>query len=358
MLTPILVASDLLADFVAGKEAEQFLELIRKSVLKGTDLVQQIVAFAKGSGDAKTLIDLKEFGEESLALLKRTFPRNVVFEFQVDPNIRAAYGNKTQLHQVLLNLCVNARDAMPSGGKVRVTVEEETRNDSPETGEVFEAPHRFVLLQVQDNGCGIAKENIGKLFSPFFTTKKAGQGTGLGLPTVHNIIKAHQGFITVHSELGKGTRFKVYLPAGLPSESAALRETAHLRGDGEAVMLVGVDSSVVQLMRTALESHNYKVITAYNGHDAIALAEKLRREGIGLRVLVAETHISRGSVMEVIEKLRTLCPEIGTICTVGEGLFGTEHPQVDRILRKPFSTRDLLDAVAYSLLLHKRAVAA
>lgn len=357
MLTPILVASDLLSDFVSGPEAEQFLELIRKSVVKGTDLVQQIVAFAKGSGDVKTLIDLKEFGEESLALVKRTFPRNVKVEFEVEPNVRAGYGNKTQLHQVLLNLCVNARDAMPSGGTVKVRIGEETKTHSPEAGTEFDAPHRFVVLEVEDTGCGISAENLGKLFSPFFSTKKAGQGTGLGLPTVRNIVKAHQGYITVASEVGKGTKFSVFLPAGLAVDSMALKETAHLRGDGECVLLVGVDSSVVQLMRTALESHHYKVLTAHNGQEAVKVAEKARDGDMEVRVMIAEVDLARGNIEEMIQKLRRLFPEIGTIYTVPQNVTGISVV-VDRTLKKPFSTKDLLDAVAYSLMLHKPAVAA
>ena len=181
-------------------------------------------------------------------------------------------GDATQLHQILMNLCVNARDAMPDGGKLTLELENVEVNEAVAGMNPGACPGRYVALSVTDSGTGIPPENLDKIFDPFFTTKEVGEGTGLGLSTVIGIVKSHSGFIQVNSRLGQGTQFKVYLPAcETPKEGEKKLKPGPLpQGRGELILLVDDEESIRQVARQALERHGYRMIEASDGTQGLA----------------------------------------------------------------------------------------
>ena len=195
------------------RTARKLLQALEANVQRGAGLVKQVLAFGRGMEGERIAVHPKHIAREIKQIIHETFPKSVEFEFHSPPDLWTITGDPTQLHQVLLNLCVNARDAMPKGGKLSLHMEN-MMFDETYAGMNLEArPGPYVLIKVTDTGRGIPKEIQDRIFDPFFTTKEPGKGTGLGLSTTLAIVKSHGGFINCYSEPGKGTLFKVYLPA-------------------------------------------------------------------------------------------------------------------------------------------------
>jgi CheY-like chemotaxis protein len=254
----------------------------------------------------------------------------------------------TQLHQVLLNLCVNARDAMPSGGKLTVSAQ----NAVVDAVEVAPYPHarpgKFVRVSVADTGCGIPRENLNRIFEPFFTTKEIGKGTGLGLSTVLGIVKSHQGFVNVYSEIGRGTAFNIYLPAD-PMATETAKPTvkdAVPRGTQELVLVVDDEPSIRIATQRLLELHGYRVLAAANGQEATA--RFLESPGT-VKLLLTDLMMPGMSGPDLIRALRVVEPKLRVIATSGlqDGARREELAAlgVNEILTKPCRPDDLLQAV-------------
>jgi two-component system, cell cycle sensor histidine kinase and response regulator CckA len=216
VLTPILASSQLLLlkhpDL--DLQSQRLLNLLEASARRGAALVKQILTFAKGAESRPSPIDLRSIVTDAVLFCQQTFSRTIAISVEMpEYDIPMILGDATQLHQVLMNLCLNARDAMPEGGNLSITVQEQMiDNLSPESYRVH-AQKRYVVLTVRDNGTGIGHEAIDRIFDPFFTTKAADKGTGLGLSTAARIIQNHGGFITIDSKLDQGSEFQVFLPA-------------------------------------------------------------------------------------------------------------------------------------------------
>jgi PAS domain S-box-containing protein len=213
MLTPILIGTEALSKDVSGNLPRKMLQTMHTSARHGLDMIHQILAFARGVGGEPTVLDLRPLLIEMQELARETFPRSIHTEVNAVAELHAINGNPTQLRQVLLNLCINARDAMPGGGILKLTAENVTLDNkvTPLQPEPVSGPH--VMVGVCDSGQGIEPHVLQKIFEPFFTTKAPGKGTGLGLSTVQGIVKSHGGFLDVTSRVGKGTTFTVFLPA-------------------------------------------------------------------------------------------------------------------------------------------------
>jgi signal transduction histidine kinase len=215
-LAPILMGLRALQPRCEDEESRRWLALMNKSAERGKDLIERVLAFARGAESECAPIRTTELVVDIAGILKETLPPNIRLQVRVPNDLWSVIGEATQIWRILMNLCINARDAMPAGGNLmiragnRYLVEEERRLAPG-------APHqRYVRLTVADTGHGISREVIGRIFDPFFTTKEKGKGTGLGLPTVLSIVRAHDGFVSLFSKVGKGTEFKVYLPAQAP----------------------------------------------------------------------------------------------------------------------------------------------
>jgi signal transduction histidine kinase len=215
-LAPILMGLGALQQRCADEESCRWLSLMRKSAEQGKDLVERVLAFARGAEGERAPLRTAELIGDVARILKETLPKNIDFQIRIPNDLWSVVGDAAQLGQVLMNLCINARDAMPAGGKLMIRARnrylvEEERRLAPGAPQ-----QRYVRVTVADTGAGIPREVVSRVFDPFFTTKEKGKGTGLGLGAVLAIVRIHGGFISLFSKVGKGTEFKVYLPAQSP----------------------------------------------------------------------------------------------------------------------------------------------
>jgi CheY-like chemotaxis protein len=280
--------------------------------------------------------------------VRDTFPKDIRFNATVAPDTWTVLGDPTQLYQVLLNLCVNARDAMPHGGTLSIEMKNVTLDEHYATANLKSATGPHVLIEVTDSGTGIPQDLIEKIFDPFFTTKEEGKGTGLGLSTVMAIVKGHDGFVNVYSEPGKGTIFRLYLPALTTQAAAKLEdETAGLpRGEGEIVLLIDDETSILTITRQTLEAFGYQVLTADNGAAAVGIYAQHKNE---IAVVLTDMMMPLMDGVATIQALKTINPEVRIIAA--SGLNTSSHAaraagsEVRHFLPKPYNARTLLEMI-------------
>jgi two-component system, cell cycle sensor histidine kinase and response regulator CckA len=347
MLTPIMMAVELLRGAVADPASQQVLATLQASTERGANLVQQILAFARGTPGLRRPLPLDSLIGELSQLLRQTFPKTITIDVDVPGQLWTVEGDATQVHQVLMNLSVNARDAMPEGGRLSIVAENclIDANSARIHPDARRGP--YVVLSVEDTGTGIAPETLDKIFDPFFTTKETGKGTGLGLSTVIGIVRSHQGFITIYSELGRGTQFKVFLPAQTsPSAGGISNRTSRLpTGNGETILLVDDEVSILQIGKTILESHGYQILAAVNGSEAVDL---YRRHGEKIRLVLTDMAMPVMDGRALVADLRALGASVPVI--VMSGFLPREQADQDLrevrgFLSKPYTAETLLTMV-------------
>jgi PAS domain S-box-containing protein len=274
VLTPILMSIGLLTDNEHDRDRLDILSTLETSARRGADMVQQVLSFARGVEGRRVQVQVADVLRDVQRIVTDTFLKNIDLRMCIPDDLWTMSGDPVQLHQVLLNLCVNARDAMPDGGGLTLSAANVTL-DEAFTGANIDAntgPH--VLLQVRDCGTGIAPDVIERIFEPFFTTKDVSKGTGLGLSTSLAIVKSHGGFIRVDSVPGEGATFSVYLPAHgttRPDPAREAKPRALPRGNGELILVVDDEAPVRQVTRRMLEAFGYRVVLAPDGAQAVAL---------------------------------------------------------------------------------------
>ncbi len=347
ILSPILMSVGILRRNI-DPSAERMLSIIEGSAERGAGIVKQVLTFARGVEGERVLLQPKHLISELSKIMAQTFPRNIDIQTQFPPELWTVMGDATQLHQVLLNLCVNARDAMPAGGMITIggeNVEVDSHFASMNPGAQLGAN---VAFRVADNGSGMSAETMEKIFDPFFTTKEVGKGTGLGLATVIGIVKSHGGFLTLQSEIGVGTTFKVFIPASRDAAAASkAAPEAVARGNGELILVVDDEAAIREALVGTLEAHGYNAYTAEDGTDALALYHQ-RRDDIAAVI----TDISMGQMdgVTLVRSLRKLNPRVRVI--VSSGHFTKENSTileglgVKTLLDKPYSADKLLRSLA------------
>src|SRR5205823_4786336 len=278
----------------------------------------QILAFARGAGGEPKTIQLKHLVNEMVRLIGDTFPRSIQVKSRVDKELCPILGDAAQFNQVLLNLCVNARDAMPGGGTLQIGADNAVLEGKRTPMLPEPVSGKFVVLSVVDTGCGIPPELLGKIYEPFFTTKEMGKGTGLGLSTVMAIVQTHHGFIELSSEVGRGTVFSVYLPAARTEDTGFVKMglPAMEMGRGETVLLVEDEAALLEIAREMLEAFNYRVVTASDGAEALALYEQRARE---INVVVTDMMMPVMDGAALVQELRRIQPQVKVVCVSGFG---------------------------------------
>jgi CheY-like chemotaxis protein len=344
ILSPILMSIDLLK--LSAKEPEaKILDTIEISTKRGAAIVKQMLFFARGVEGERTEIQLRHLLGEVDQIIKDTFPKNIEVDISFPKDLWTIVGDLTQVHQVLLNFCVNARDAMPQGGLLKVTAENRRldKQDMIINPQAKDGP--YVILSVTDTGTGIEPEILDKIFDPFFTTKEVGKGTGLGLSTTMGIIKSHGGFITVYSEPGKGSTFRVYLPAETSPESEQQQaQTAGIScGKGETILIVDDEISILSMTGQALNAFGYKVRTAVNGAQAVAIYAEHRKT---IAAVVTDMSMPVMDGLSTIHALKEINPEVRIIAASGlndhSSMTRAAVAGVRHFLSKPCSTETLL----------------
>jgi PAS domain S-box-containing protein len=348
ILAPIMMASQILELQSGDEEARQLLATIRGGAKRGADVVRQVLTFGRGIEGERVPIQSRHLLKEMTRIIKETFPRNITAHCDVPNDLWTVIGDATQLHQVLMNLCVNARDAMPQGGQLTLSAQNLPSLQPPPNsfGQPGAGPQ--VLIQVSDTGQGIAREILDKIFDPFFTTKAQAQGTGLGLSTVLGIVKSHGGFLSVESEPGRGATFRVYLPANpervTPEPGPETRVVA--AGKGEMVLVVDDEESIREITRNTLLKRGYQVLLAADGREALALLAE--RDG-QVKVVLTDIMMPVMDGPALVRALRQTKPQIKIIACTGLGPEDHEPELralgVESFLTKPYAPDKLFEAL-------------
>lgn len=352
VLTPILAAVQLLPlkFHDLNDQTRQILKILESSAHRGADLVKQILSFARGVEGKRILLQMNHLlSEEIEQIIQQTLPKAISIHTDIPPNLWTVLGDATQLHQVFINLCVNARDAMPDGGSLTITAENLLIDEKFARLHFDVAPGPYVLITVADTGSGIAADVLPRIFDPFFTTKEIGKGTGLGLSAVVGIVKSHNGFIDVQTALNRGSQFKVYLPASQSTIVPTETDPELLVGQQELILVVDDEVAIRQVIKTTLETYNYQVLTASDGVEAIALYAEYKHQ---ICTVLMDMMMPAMDGATILVLLRRLNPQINVVAMSGlnstEAVADAEKLGFQSFLPKPFTTRDLLQALHQS----------
>jgi PAS domain S-box-containing protein len=352
ILSPLSLSTFLLRPKISDPGGQETLDTMEEVIDRGSQLVKQVLSFARGAEGEHAPLDLKHALREVIAILKETFPKSINIKYGVSGSIPAVRGNPTQLHQLLMNLCVNARDAMPHGGDLEITIES-TELDEHSSRLLPDAiPGRYVTISVRDTGAGIPPQVIDKIFDPFFTTKEHGKGTGLGLSISLGIVRSYGGFINVYSEPAAGALFKVYLPAIDTDPEAVERENrlAPPTGNGELILLVDDEEPIRRITRSMLEAFNYRVVTAVNGREACDIYREKRSE---ISAVLTDMMMPVMDGPATIAEIRRLNPNVPIIASSGLADAGKEQQALNsgarQFLSKPYTAPRLLRALRESI---------
>jgi len=344
-------ASLVLMDTPEDDPRRQDLQRIITAADRAAALTRQLALFSRREVPQRQPLQLNRIVRETYELLEETFPRTIKIELALEPEVWTIEADPSQMSQVLMNLCVNARDAMPEGGVLTLETRNVTLGEEYARTHIEAKPGHYVRLSVSDTGVGMSEEVQSHLFEPFFTTKEAGEGTGLGLSTVYGIVKAHNGFITVYSEVGRGSTFHIYLPAKEQGvETVVEEEGIELPRGTETVLLVDDEEAVRELGRSILERCGYNALVAQNGAEAL---EVYRERGGEIALVVLDMVMPEMDGRECLRRLLEMDPEarvlIATGYTVGSSARALVSEGALGVVEKPYRLHELAIAVREAL---------
>jgi two-component system, cell cycle sensor histidine kinase and response regulator CckA len=349
VLTPIMGIVELLPLKIINMDeaTQELLEILHDSTHRGADLVKQILSFTRGIEGKPTNTQVTHLLAEIRKVIQQAFPKNIELYTDFAPDLWLIAADATLLHQVFMNLCVNARDAMPNGGKLSIITENLMIDENYARMNLDAQVGAYVVVTIADTGVGIAPEILDHIFDPFFTTKAIGKGTGLGLATVMGIVKSHNGFINVYSELNKSTRFKIYLPATDTGETIAPKDLEPQWGEGELILIVDDEIPIQEVAQATLEAHGYRAITASDGIEAIALYAQHKQE---ISVVLLDLMMPSLDSITIIRTLQKLNSQVQIIAMSGlatnEAVTKTMNEHVQAFLAKPFAAPELLNLLS------------
>lgn len=353
ILAPMMFVSALLANKLHDPKDQEKLAIIQAGVRRGSEIIRQLLTFSRGQEGERSLVQPVHIIKEMAVMMRETFPREIEIQLHTPDNGWPVLADPTQLHQVLLNLSVNARDAMPKGGVLQISTENmPLAAGDPILGPAGK-PGSYVALVVRDTGHGIPAEVRPRIFDPFFTTKPIGKGTGLGLSTVQGIVHSHGGFITVDSTPGKGTTFRVYLPAvpeGTVAPFDVIPASLALTVQPATILIVDDEENVRNTLRLVLESQNYRVLTASQGAEGLARYLEHRSE---IRLVLTDLMMPVMNGHALIRSLRVIDPGLPIIASTGLPDPGERQELgalgVSEIVPKPCEASAVIGAVERAL---------
>jgi two-component system cell cycle sensor histidine kinase/response regulator CckA len=350
VLSPILMSVDMLRLRLKDEGSQQYLKMLQASAERGAEMIKQVLSFARGVQGERIPIDPKYLIKDVVKILNETLPKSITTKFELPDRVWPVSADATQIHQVLMNLCVNARDSMPHGGRLTIKAENVTLDENYARMHIEAKAGPYVMISVMDTGHGIPPDTLNKIFEPFFTTKEIGKGTGLGLSTALSIVRSHNGFINVYSEAGKGTHFSCYLPAiatGAGAAEGEKEEPTLPLGHGELILVVDDEEAIREITRGTLESFGYKVLTASDGTEAVALYAANRDE---VKVVLTDMMMPFMDGPATIRALQKLNPQIKIIAASGlaanEKAAEAASTGVKTFLPKPYTAEKLLLTLA------------
>lgn len=358
ILTPILGVGHLLPIMIPemSEQAAQMVKTLNCSAQRGTKLVRQIVSFARHSSGFRQTLSITELLGEIERIVAQTLSCSIAIKLTASPDLWLVEGDDTQLHQVFMNLCVNARDAMlargthSEGGTLLLNAQ------NLRVDELYQQLHPgialgpHVVITVTDTGIGMSPETQQRIFDPFFTTKPPNQGTGLGLAAVMGIVKSHGGLIEVHSAMGEGSQFSVYLPANIDSEQTEIAPLSTLSGQQELILVVDDEPAICRVIQRSLETYGYQVLTAQDGVEAIALLAEHKSKIMCVLIDILMPNMDGSKTIPLLKRLSPAIPVIamtGSITPSAKAELAQMSPH--KSLVKPFTTQQLL-ALLQSIL--------
>lgn len=348
ILTPILAAAQLLqGTFLQDEERSgQMLAFVETNAKRGAALVKQILSFARGYKREATIIQIEYLISEVVQIAKQTFPKSIEFSTVIPEDIWAVTGEATQLHQVLMNLVLNARDALPDGGNIKISAENKFIDEAYTRMNLDAKVGHYIVINIADNGIGIPPDILDRIFEPFFTTKDVNAGTGLGLSTVLGIIRNHHGFIKVSSSVGRGSKFDLFLPAVKATQAFSIEEMDLLPGEGELILVVDDEAQIRKIATIILENHNYKILTASNGIEAIALYAQHKHQINAVLINIIMPEMDGITAIRTLQKMNNqvqiiLCSGLNSM----EVFTQAPDANVQAVLSKPYTARELLQTL-------------
>jgi PAS domain S-box-containing protein len=348
VLAPIMMAIEVLRTKIPDPGGQKILGTIETAARRGADIVRQVLAFGRGVKSDRILVQLKHLMQEIAKIAGETFPKSIEITSNIPRNLWTVSADPTQMHQVLLNLMVNARDAMPKGGTLTIAAENIELDEMQSRMQPEAKPGAYVSMAVTDTGTGIPAAIREKIFEPFFTTKEIGHGTGLGLSTTLAIVRSHEGFITLDTDPGKGTTFRVYIPAiGTDSGGAVADEIADLPvGHGELILIIDDEASIREITTETLEAYGYKAITASDGAEGISVFAENKNM---IRAVIIDIMMPVMDGTAAIPVLKTIDPGVTIIAASGLTTRGTIPTPLDSnvkaVMIKPYTAEKLLKTI-------------
>jgi two-component system, cell cycle sensor histidine kinase and response regulator CckA len=349
ILSPILMAVGMLQLRSQDADTKRWLDVIKENSERGAALVQQVLTFARGMKGERVTVQLKHLIKDLVKVIEDTLPKSITVSRDISPDLWMLSADPTQLHQVVMNLFINARDAMPSGGRLKISAKNVILDENYARMNIDAEPGQYVQVTVSDTGTGMTPDILQRIFDPFFTTKEIGKGTGLGLSTVITIVKSHGGFINVYSEPGKGTQFSIYFPA--MTGDAAIAEDVPVSkipfGNGQLILVVDDEENIREITKATLEKFGYRVETGADGTEGLAIFAQRASE---IDAVVTDVAMPFMDGPSMIRALRRMDPSVKIIAMSGlmnsEQVADLENLNVNASLLKPFTAEALLNQVA------------
>ncbi|PSB04836.1 hybrid sensor histidine kinase/response regulator [Merismopedia glauca] len=351
LLTPMMMIVQLLQFQSTEQKYLDWVSILEKNVNRGRSLVRKILTFSQGYQGEYIPLPVKELILEIKQIIQQTFPKDINIEVSFAENVGNVCGDATQIHQFLLNICLNARDAMPNGGILKIELEQVEIDEEYVKLKPNFQPGDYVVIAISDTGMGISNDIIDKIFDPFFTTKDREKGTGLGLSTTMGIVKSHGGFIEVNTERRKGSTFKVYLPATTSSEIPISSEKPQeIIGQGELILVVDDEAFVGQVTKSLLEASGYQCLIAQDGVEAIAIFAERKLE---IKLVLVDAIMPLMDGLTTIRTLRKIDHKVKVV-VVSALAANIELLESDRLntqgfILKPYTGQELLQTIDRAL---------
>lgn len=349
LLSPILLSVQLLKRKFTDEESQHMLAILQINAERAGEMIRQVLEFARGIQGERIELQPTHVMKEVASILESTLPKSIDVDVSISGDLLPVVGDANQLHQVLMNLCINARDAMPEGGSLTIGGENTYIDVNYARMQLEAKPGQYVVISVADTGVGIPADVLGRIFEPFFTTKELGKGTGLGLPSIRAIVKGHDGFINVYSEVGKGTEFRIYIPAATTPEAKSVEggQPAVPAGHGELILVVDDELPILEVARKTLEENCYKVLIASDGAEGLAQYAEHRKEVAAVLIDMVMPYLDGAATIRALRKLN---PDVKIIASSGlaanDKLFEDADVGVRTFLSKPYSAEKLLRALS------------
>ncbi len=349
ILSPIMMSVEMLRMSEADAETLRWLDIIKENTERGADLIKQVLTFARGMSGERVSVQIKHLLKDLIRVLQETLPKSINVKFDIETELWTISADPTQIHQVMMNVCINARDSMPTGGTLTIKAKNVSIDENYARMNIDAEPGHYVMLVISDTGSGMSQDVVRRIFDPFFTTKDIGKGTGLGLSTTLTIVKSHGGFINVYSEPSRGSKFSIYFPttdleAGV---DATTLESKLPGGNNELILVVDDEENIRMITEATLTKFGYRVMLAVDGTDALAT---YAQHGSEISIVVTDMAMPYMDGPSLIRALKKINPDVKIIAMSGLLSAGQtaelRSQNINAFLTKPFTAEALLTELA------------